>query len=153
MKTLLAVILSSLSFAQSPCDLNGDGKVTSTDVNVAVSTALNTTACGVDITCTTKSVQTIVAAVLTQPCSSQHTVALSWTASTSVNAIGYNLYRGVTTGGPYPTKVNVISVSGTNYTDTTVKSGVTYYYVARAVDNMNNESANSNETKAAIPAP
>ena len=34
-----------------------------------------------------------------------HSVALSWSASTStVN--GYNVYRGTTSNGPYPTKLN-----------------------------------------------
>src|SRR5580693_6349332 len=37
----------------------------------------------------------------------QHSVNLSWTASTSTNIIGYNVYRGVKSGGPY-SKVNSV---------------------------------------------
>src|SRR5580698_6997371 len=37
--------------------------------------------------------------------SQNHTVGLSWTASTSQNVVGYNIYRGNQSGGPYA-KIN-----------------------------------------------
>jgi hypothetical protein len=80
---------------------------------------------------------------------SSHTVALSWTPSTST-VVGYNLYRGTKSGGPYA-KLNSSLVSGTNYTDAGVVSGTTYYYVATAVDSSNVESAYSTPTTAVIP--
>jgi hypothetical protein len=82
----------------------------------------------------------------------QHSVNLSWTASTSQNVIGYNIYRGVTSGGPY-SKINSVLDASTLYSDTTVADGQTYYYVTTSVDSSNEESAYSNQTKAAIPPP
>jgi fibronectin type 3 domain-containing protein len=42
-------------------------------------------------------------------------------------------------------------VSGTNYDDTSVQSGTTYYYVTTSVDSGGDESAYSNQATAAIP--
>ncbi len=81
--------------------------------------------------------------------STPHTVALSWTASTSTVS-GYNVYRSTTTGTGY-TKVNGSLVPGVTYTDSTVQNGVTYYYVTTAVDANGNESSYSNEASAPIP--
>ncbi len=80
----------------------------------------------------------------------QHTVDLSWNASSG--AVGYNLYRGTVSGGPY-TMINSSLDATTAYTDNTVVSGQTYYYVATAVDSGNNESGYSNQTQAIIPTP
>jgi hypothetical protein len=79
----------------------------------------------------------------------QHSVALSWNASTSPVS-GYNVYRSTVSGSQY-TKVNSSLVSGLAYTDTTVVSGITYYYVTTAVDSSGSESAYSNEVSAPVP--
>jgi hypothetical protein len=78
-----------------------------------------------------------------------HTVALTWTASTSTVS-GYNVYRGTTSNGPY-TKLNTSLVTTEQYTDSTVVSGQTYYYVATAVNSDNVESVDSNQATATIP--
>lgn len=78
-----------------------------------------------------------------------HSAALSWTASTSTVS-GYNVYRGTVNGGPY-TLINLSLVTGPSYTDTTVLSGVTYYYVTTAVDSSSLESVLSNQVTAIIP--
>ena len=80
-----------------------------------------------------------------------HSVNLSWDASTSNNIVGYNVYRGPTANGPF-TKINTSLDTTTGYTDTTVQSGETYFYVATAVDNQNEESDYSNIGEAVIPA-
>jgi hypothetical protein len=79
----------------------------------------------------------------------QHSVALTWTASTSTVA-GYNVYRSTVSGSGY-TKINSSLVVSANYTDSTVLSGTTYFYVTTAVDSSGTESAYSNEVSAAIP--
>jgi hypothetical protein len=79
----------------------------------------------------------------------QHSVALTWSASTSTVS-GYNVYRSTVSGGPY-TKINPSLVAVLNYTDLTVQSGTTYFYVTTAVDSSSNESTYSNEVSAAIP--
>jgi Abnormal spindle-like microcephaly-assoc'd, ASPM-SPD-2-Hydin len=82
----------------------------------------------------------------------QNSVNLSWTASTSTNLIGYNIYRGLKSGGPY-SKINSVLDASTLYTDTTVADGTTYYYVTTSVDSSNVESGYSNQTTAVIPPP
>ena len=79
----------------------------------------------------------------------QHTVSLSWTASTSTVS-GYNVYRSTTNGSGY-VKINTSLVSGLAYTDSNVTSGTTYFYVTTAVDSLGNESVFSNEASAVIP--
>jgi fibronectin type 3 domain-containing protein len=80
----------------------------------------------------------------------QHTVDLSWAAS--ADAVGYNIYRSTTSGGPY-TMINSSLDGTTAYTDSTVTSGTTYYYVATAVNSSSEESGYSNQATAVIPTP
>lgn len=80
----------------------------------------------------------------------QHSVLLTWNASDSQDVIGYNVYRGNSSGGPY-SKI-ATQDPDTSYTDTSVSNGKTYYYVTRAVDSNNQESVNSNEAVAVIPS-
>jgi Abnormal spindle-like microcephaly-assoc'd, ASPM-SPD-2-Hydin len=80
----------------------------------------------------------------------QHSVALTWNPSPST-VVGYNVYRGTTTGGPY-SQITTMNAD-TSYVDSSVQSGQTYFYVTRAVDGAGKESANSNQTQAAIPTP
>ena len=82
-----------------------------------------------------------------------HNVSLSWTASTSSDVIGYNIYRGAGSAGPY-SKINSSLNAGTTYTDNSVVDGQTYYYVSTAVNSNNQESAYSSPPQqAVIPAP
>src|SRR6202050_5750298 len=78
------------------------------------------------------------------------TVALGWTASKS-SVIGYNVYRGTVTGGPYSSKLTSSPVAATQFTDTTVQSGQTYYYVVTSVDSNDVESVDSGQASASIP--
>ncbi len=80
-----------------------------------------------------------------------HSVAMNWAASTST-VVGYFVYRGTASGGPY-TKVNVTPVAPVNYTDSTVASGQIYFYVVTAVDANGIESVFSNEVTASVPIP
>jgi fibronectin type 3 domain-containing protein len=80
----------------------------------------------------------------------QHTVDLSWTAS--AGAVGYNIYRGTVSGGPY-TIINSSLDATTTYIDSTVVSGQTYYYVTTAVNSDSQESGYSNQAQAIIPNP
>lgn len=80
-----------------------------------------------------------------------HSVALTWNPSTST-VVGYNIYRGTQPGGPY-TRINSSLDTTEAYTDDTVASGTTYYYVATAVDNNNVESTFSSQAMAQVPSP
>jgi fibronectin type 3 domain-containing protein len=79
----------------------------------------------------------------------QHSVALSWNASTSTVS-GYNVYRSTVSGTSY-TKINSSLVAALSYADSTVQTATTYYYVTTAVDSSGNESPFSNEVAANIP--
>jgi hypothetical protein len=82
----------------------------------------------------------------------QHTVALSWNASTSTSITGYNVYRGTVNGGPY-SKINSALDTSISYSDSTVQSGQTYYYVTTALDSAGVESSYSSAVQAVIPFP
>jgi hypothetical protein len=79
----------------------------------------------------------------------QHSVALTWNASTSTVS-GYNVYRGTVSGGPY-TKINSSLLAILSYADSTVQSGTTYYYVTTAVDSGGDESVYSTGASGTIP--
>jgi hypothetical protein len=78
-----------------------------------------------------------------------HSVALSWTASTSAVA-GYNVYRSQTSGGPY-SKLDSTIVAASSYSDSNVLAGQTYYYVVTSVTSAGVESADSMPVSATIP--
>ena len=83
-------------------------------------------------------------------------VALDWNDNAEPDLAGYNVYRSTTPGGPY-SQVNGPLVTVSNYTDTGLSNGTTYYYVVRAENDSAEESGNSNEANAtpadAPPAP
>ena len=51
-----------------------------------------------------------------------HSVSMSWSPSPSA-VIGYNVYRGTTSGGPYPSKLTPSPQAGTSLVDNTVAAG------------------------------
>jgi phospholipase C len=79
-----------------------------------------------------------------------HRVLLSWAAGPS-SVSAYAVYRGDTAGGPY-TKITSTPGAITAYTDSSVLSGHTYYYVVTSLDLRGDESSYSNEAGAAIPS-
>jgi hypothetical protein len=80
----------------------------------------------------------------------QHTVTLAWASTASV--AGYNVYRSTVSGGPY-TQINTALDASTNYVDSTVQSGTTYFYVVTSVDGSGAQSAFSNQVTAIVPTP
>lgn len=79
-----------------------------------------------------------------------HWVALDWAASTSSGVVGYYVYRSTVSGSSY-SRINSSPTAATQYTDGTVSSGKTYYYVVTAVTSNGTESARSSQTTAVIP--
>jgi len=77
--------------------------------------------------------------------SSPHSVTLHW--SPSAGATSYNVYRSLTSGGPY-TKIG--TTAPPTFTDTDVSRGAVFYYVVTAVRN-GKESGHSQQIKAAVP--
>lgn len=78
-----------------------------------------------------------------------HSTVLSWLASTS-SVAGYNVYRSTTDGGPY-TLLTSAPIAGVTFTDDSVQSGQTYFYVTTSVDSSGAQSTNSNQVQAVIP--
>lgn len=157
------ILLAASGLAQTnACDLATPyGTVDVSDVQAAINMALKASPCtaniGGGLICNVAVVQRVVNAALpggncdTSTGVVPHSVTLNWTASTSPS-VQYRIYRSAAAGGPYTT-VNSTLVSGTTYVDQTVRGGVTYYYVARAVDGSGTESSNSNEAQAVVVAP
>jgi hypothetical protein len=87
------------------------------------------------------------------PGTGTHYVILSWTASTTAGVVGYNVYRGTTSGGESSTPLNSTPVNGITYTDGNVTAVATYYYVVTAVGSDGVESAASNEAEASVQSP
>jgi polygalacturonase len=72
-------------------------------------------------------------------------ITVSW--SPVATAVTYNVKRSTDDGGPYPTIFS--GIIATNYTDTLVTNGTTYYYVISSV-NSGGESANSIQASATV---
>jgi hypothetical protein len=79
----------------------------------------------------------------------QHNVQLSWADSGS-GLSGFNVYRSTTSGSGY-VLLNGALVGADTFTDSSVQSGTTYFYVTTAVDSTGTESSYSNEAQAIIP--
>lgn len=61
-------------------------------------------------------------------------ITLNWTPSTSTGVLGYNIYRSLTSGGPYQLVAGSNPMTGqptplNSFVDNTVVNGQTYYYV------------------------
>lgn len=170
-KVYLALLAAGMSLfspsaawaqAANACDLNQDGVVNVLDIQLAINMALGSAPCTANVAgagvCNIAVVQRVTNAVLSGTCSSgvfavvAHSVSLNWTASTSSNVTGYNVYRRTQSSGEY-TKLTSAPVAATAFTDLAVLAGQTYYYVATAVDNANNESAYSGQAQAVVPSP
>lgn len=84
-----------------------------------------------------------------------HYVVITWTASVSTSVLGYNVYRGTLSGGPYGTKLTPTPINAVTYTDNTVSNATTYYYAITTVGSnppyVVTESADSTQTTAVVP--
>ncbi len=69
-----------------------------------------------------------------------YSVNLSWNSSEDVE--GYNIYRSTRVNGKY-SKINSTLNENTEYTDSTVVAGETYYYEATSVNSSGAESSRS----------
>src|SRR5262249_23310665 len=84
--------------------------------------------------------------------SSPASAKMAWDPNTDSNLAGYNVYRSTQSGAYTSAPLNGSTlVTVTSFTDSTVQSGQTYYYVIRAVSTSGLESGNSNEIQ--FPAP
>jgi hypothetical protein len=81
---------------------------------------------------------------------SRHSVHLTWDGSTS-SVAGYRVYRATTPNGPFG--IISSSVAATDFDDSTVSSGETYYYQVTAFDASGEESSASDVATAVIPSP
>ena len=75
-------------------------------------------------------------------------ISLTW--SMSPGATGYDIKRSLSHGGPYTT---IVSNNATSYSDTSVSSGTTYYYVVSAFNAGGENPLNSAEVSATAPIP
>jgi hypothetical protein len=80
---------------------------------------------------------------------SSHRVTLVWHPAAS-SVVGYNVYRGVASQGPYA-KINAALHPKATFTDAGVASGKTYFYMTTAVSQNGHESKRSNQVRVTIP--
>jgi PKD repeat protein len=81
-------------------------------------------------------------------------VSFAWDADAATNLAGYRVYRSQQSGVFSGTPLNGTNlITTTVFTDATVQYGQTYYYVLAAVDTSGQQSANSNQLQALVPAP
>ncbi|MGE5174632.1 MAG: fibronectin type III domain-containing protein [Betaproteobacteria bacterium] len=76
-------------------------------------------------------------------------VFLTWNENKERDLAGYHVYRSTRSGHDYIRLTHKV-LARTTYSDRTVRSGMTYYYVITAVDRSGNESARSLEKKAML---
>ncbi len=156
----LLALVPGFAWSQSnACDLAMPyGTIGVADVQAAINMTLGISPCTANIggagVCNVAIVQRVVNAALGGGCVTgtgavEHYATLTWVPSTSGNVVGYNVYRGSASAGPY-TKLTSSLVAGISYTDSTVAVAQTYYYVVTAVDSTGNESAYSTPTSAAV---
>jgi hypothetical protein len=79
-------------------------------------------------------------------------VLADWPDNTDFNLAGYNIYRATDMAGPW-VKQNASLLSSSDYFDTNVVNGTTYYYVVTALSMVATESSPSNVADATPMAP
>ena len=79
-------------------------------------------------------------------------VNLSWTATSSTFADGYQIFRSTTAGSGYGSVGTVAGRTTTTFIDSTVAFLTTYFYVVQA-KKLSWRSANSNEAQVTTPTP
>ena len=146
--------------ALNACDLDASGSVTSADVTLATNMILGSTACTANVIapalCNVAMAQRVVNAIgATCVTGDVRQVQVSWTASSSPALVGYKIYRGTTSHGPYPTLLTSVPVATTTFMDISAPVGAIAYYVVTSVDSNGRESTKSTEVAvnvvAAIP--
>jgi hypothetical protein len=79
----------------------------------------------------------------------QASVSLRWTAT--ANALGYYVFRGSKSGGPY-SQLSSSVISTASYVDSTVQRGQSYFYVVTSLNTDRVQSSYSNQAEVSIPS-
>ena len=102
------------------------------------------------------SFQTVAVAVISVPqglkaIPGARSVRLTWRPNSDANLAGYNLYRDLSAGGLFATKINPAPIINTEYLDDNLSSGTTYWYKITAQATDGRESAKSSPPVSARP--
>jgi len=87
---------------------------------------------------------------LTATAVSSSQINLDWSNNTEGDLFGYNVYRSLTSGGPYGLIYGGVTASA--YSDTGLAASTTYHYVVTAVDTSGNESLAAIQASATTPS-
>jgi len=82
------------------------------------------------------------------------TINLAWDSSSDTSTVGYNVYRSQQSGVYPATPLNGSNViTSAAFSDSSLQSGSTYYYVVTTVNASGVQSGYSNEVQATVPVP
>ena len=98
---------------------------------------------------TTQTSENYMVVMVTTPPAPSHSAVLAW--QPVVSATGYNVYRGVVSGGPY-TKLTATPLASPSYVDIAVIAGTKYYYTTTSIVG-GVESGYSTQVPVTIPTP
>jgi hypothetical protein len=152
--TAESAFLYQITATSSPTSYGATGLPVGLTINTSTGLISGTPTSGGTSTVTIKATNAGGSGSATLTLTIAHTVILSWTASSTPNIAGYNIYRGtVSLSGPFgatplnPTLIN----SSLSYVDNSVVAGTTYYYVATAVNTSGVQSSDSTPVAAIVP--
>jgi hypothetical protein len=135
---------SSILTASDYIDYDVDGYITYYYIVTALDTSLNESNDSSEVSATpTDTIPPSAPTGLTAT-AGNGTVSLNWNDNIEFDLAGYNVYRSTTSGGGY-SKLNGPLLTASDYIDSNVINGTTYYYIVKAVDTSSNESSPSGE--------
>jgi hypothetical protein len=148
--TVSKIAATGTGFSQSapalPLTL-APGKIASVAVTFAPTTAGSASG---NVQITSNATNPAVAVALSGTGSTiQHSVDIAWDSATPAPS-GYNVYRSTQSGGTFA-KLNAAPLTVLIFTDNTVTSGTTYFYIVTSIAPDGTESGFSNQATAVVP--
>jgi hypothetical protein len=143
--TNAAVAARATTGSSSAATSTATSTATSAATTSATSSATAATNSLADGKSASSTMRAAVAAAVSSP-----SVYVQWAPSASA-VVGYKVYRGTVSGGPYVSQTPSV-VASLNYTDTGVAAGSNYFYVVTSVDSAGAESAFSNQASISVPS-
>jgi hypothetical protein len=138
---------SSLLTSSDYIDYDVDGYVTYYYIVTAIDTSLNESNDSSEVSATPTDTIPPSAPTNLTATAGNGMVSLNWNDNSELDLAGYNIYRSTTSGSGY-SKLNGPLLIASDYIDSSVVNGTTYYYIVKAIDTSSNASGPSGEVSA-----